>query len=333
MPSRLSTARPPSLPIDPRRLRRYDAVHRRREQRKLEAIRTQRPRDVDVIGVTRATRGDDGDIIEAVGAARLLASADLNFHDGILGWGADDEPVREPPTLAVRRVVMETWFRQTPHDAGTCARPRPRRRAGGGACGRAVRRRAPRRARSTRCSALSARPGIGPPAARSAATADRAEEIDRHAADVAAGLAQDTADAHDTAFADLAELDMKLCSTCSRRCASRAAPPSRRSWGRPSPRRRPQPHPERARRPARPRRDGRGRRQPAARPPSATRSASSARPSPARAATTPRQHLRRLRRPDQDLLHDHVEARRSSVWLANNPGNSDELGGMGLRHR
>jgi hypothetical protein len=39
---------------------------------------------------------------------------------------------------------------------------------------------------------------------------ERTEEIDRHAADVAAGLAQDDAGAHDTAFAELAKLDMKL---------------------------------------------------------------------------------------------------------------------------
>jgi hypothetical protein len=39
---------------------------------------------------------------------------------------------------------------------------------------------------------------------------ERTEEIDRHAADVGAGLAQDTADAHDTAFGELAKLDMKL---------------------------------------------------------------------------------------------------------------------------
>ena len=95
---------------------------------------------------------------------------------------------------------METWFRQTAHDARTCADPRPagavpvaspaaapfvgalpesqvdvvlslQRTAGNRATGRAL--------------------GRKPD--------ERTEEIDRHAADVGAGLAQDTADAHDTA--------------------------------------------------------------------------------------------------------------------------------------
>ncbi|WP_157592259.1 hypothetical protein [Solirubrobacter soli] len=39
---------------------------------------------------------------------------------------------------------------------------------------------------------------------------DRTEEIDRHAADVGNGLSQQTADAHNTAFRILAGLDMKL---------------------------------------------------------------------------------------------------------------------------
>ena len=61
----------------------------------------ERPRDVDVIGVARAARGDDRDVIEAIGAARLLASADLNFHDGILGWGADGTSAYVSPSVVM----------------------------------------------------------------------------------------------------------------------------------------------------------------------------------------------------------------------------------------
>ncbi len=72
-----------------RRLGRDDAVHRRRQQRQLEPVRPERPRHVDVVGVARAPRRHDRDVVESIGASRLLASADLNFHDGILGFAAD----------------------------------------------------------------------------------------------------------------------------------------------------------------------------------------------------------------------------------------------------
>ena len=70
-------------------LGRHDAVHGRGEQRQLEAIGPERPRDVDVVGIPRAPRRDDRDVVESVGAARLLASADLYLHEGILGVLAD----------------------------------------------------------------------------------------------------------------------------------------------------------------------------------------------------------------------------------------------------
>src|SRR5215213_10036695 len=54
------------------------------------SVGPERPRDVHVIGVAGAPRGHDGDVVESIGAARLLASADLNFHDGILGLVADE---------------------------------------------------------------------------------------------------------------------------------------------------------------------------------------------------------------------------------------------------
>ena len=91
MPSRLSTPRPPSLPIEAGGLGADDAVHRRGEQRQLEAVRTERPGDVDVVGIARPPRRDDRDVVESVGATTLLAAADLDFHgnpewDGV-DWG------------------------------------------------------------------------------------------------------------------------------------------------------------------------------------------------------------------------------------------------------
>ena len=94
MPSRLRTARPPSLPTMPARRRRDDAVHRRRQQRQLEAVVAELPGDVDVVGVARAPRGHDRDVVEAVGAAGLLPAADLDLHQGILGSRADEKTPR-----------------------------------------------------------------------------------------------------------------------------------------------------------------------------------------------------------------------------------------------
>ena len=62
------------------RLGRDDAVERRRQQRQLEPVGTERPRDVDVVGVPRAPRRDDRDVVESVGPAGLLSAADLYFH-------------------------------------------------------------------------------------------------------------------------------------------------------------------------------------------------------------------------------------------------------------
>ena len=70
------------------------------EQGKLEPVGTQRPRDVHVIGVPRSAGRDDRNVVESVGATRLLASADLYFHGGILGVGAD---VKTPMYAEVRR--------------------------------------------------------------------------------------------------------------------------------------------------------------------------------------------------------------------------------------
>ena len=67
------------------------AVHGRGEARELQRVRAELPGDVDVLGVARAAAGDDGDVVEPVGAAALLAAADLYFHAVLLG-GADATP-------------------------------------------------------------------------------------------------------------------------------------------------------------------------------------------------------------------------------------------------
>ena len=63
-----------------RRLRADDAIHRRGQQRELEAVRAQRPGDVDVVGIARPPRRHDRDVVEPVGPSSLLAATDLDFH-------------------------------------------------------------------------------------------------------------------------------------------------------------------------------------------------------------------------------------------------------------
>ncbi len=60
--------------------RRDDAVHRRGEQRQLEQVGPELPADVDILGVARAPARHDRDVIEPVGASRLLAPPDLDLH-------------------------------------------------------------------------------------------------------------------------------------------------------------------------------------------------------------------------------------------------------------
>ena len=88
-PLEVQHGEPAEAADDARGLRRDDPVHRGGEQRELEAVRAERPGDVDVVGIARPARRDDRYVIESIGAARLLASADLDLHGGILGVGAD----------------------------------------------------------------------------------------------------------------------------------------------------------------------------------------------------------------------------------------------------
>ena len=60
-------------------LRGHDAVHRAGDQRQLEAVGVDLPGDRDVLGVARAPGGHDGDVVEGIGPAAPLATADLDL--------------------------------------------------------------------------------------------------------------------------------------------------------------------------------------------------------------------------------------------------------------
>ena len=69
---------------------RDDAVERGGEQRQLEAVGTERPGDVDVVGIARPARRHDRDVVKPVGPAGLLSAPDFYFHCGIVRAPADD---------------------------------------------------------------------------------------------------------------------------------------------------------------------------------------------------------------------------------------------------
>src|ERR1700761_8023780 len=78
MPSRLSTARPPSLPIRP-------AVSGETTPSSAAARRGSSKRyGPSVHGIPGAAGRDDRDLVEPVGATRLLSAADLYFHLSIV---------------------------------------------------------------------------------------------------------------------------------------------------------------------------------------------------------------------------------------------------------
>ena len=52
------------------------------------------PGDVDVVGIARAPRRHDRDVVEAVCPTGLLAASDLYFHRGILAVAADEKTPR-----------------------------------------------------------------------------------------------------------------------------------------------------------------------------------------------------------------------------------------------
>src|SRR5947209_17603240 len=71
---------PAELAHEACRLRGDDAVESGGEQRQVEAVRPERPADIDVVGVTGTPRRDDRNVVESVGAARLFAASNLYFH-------------------------------------------------------------------------------------------------------------------------------------------------------------------------------------------------------------------------------------------------------------
>ena len=110
------------LAEDPGRLGRDDAVHRRGQERKLEPVGPDHRGDVDVIGVSRAPRGHDRDVIEAVCAAALLAAADLNFHWRILGSLADEQRAyQRHPTVTAGVSSCSTRTSGTSRSTSRCS--------------------------------------------------------------------------------------------------------------------------------------------------------------------------------------------------------------------
>ncbi len=64
--------------------RAHDAVHGGGHQGQLEAVGVDLPGDVHVLGVARAPRGHDRDVVEAVGLTPGLADADLDLATPVL---------------------------------------------------------------------------------------------------------------------------------------------------------------------------------------------------------------------------------------------------------
>ena len=80
-------------PDDARGLGGDDAVHRGGHHRQLELVGPELPGDVDVVGVTRAPRGHDRDVVEAVRPAALLAPSDVDLHCCMMAAHADGRGV------------------------------------------------------------------------------------------------------------------------------------------------------------------------------------------------------------------------------------------------
>src|SRR6185503_2949911 len=80
---------PAELADNPSRLQRNDAVEGGRQEQQFKPIRTERPRDVDVVRITRPSRQDDRDVVEFVRPPGLLATSDFYFHYGIVFPAAD----------------------------------------------------------------------------------------------------------------------------------------------------------------------------------------------------------------------------------------------------
>ena len=60
-------------------LRRHHRVHRGGDHRHVEVVGVDLPADRDLLGVARAARRHDGDVVEGIGPAAALATADLDL--------------------------------------------------------------------------------------------------------------------------------------------------------------------------------------------------------------------------------------------------------------
>jgi len=86
----IGVARPDALEVEHRQpaqladrdrdRRRDDAVHRGGEEGEFEQVGPELPADIDILGVARAPARHDRDVIEPVGASRLLAPPYLDLH-------------------------------------------------------------------------------------------------------------------------------------------------------------------------------------------------------------------------------------------------------------
>ena len=84
----------------------HDPVHRRAEERQLEAERVELPGDVDVLGVARPPARDDRDVVEAVGLPTRLVDPDLDLCHGALRFAVRSPArPRRSPNLPARCVA------------------------------------------------------------------------------------------------------------------------------------------------------------------------------------------------------------------------------------
>ena len=68
------------LADDPRRAGVDHAVHRRRQERQLERVPVELPREIDVLGIARPPARHDRDLVQPVRPPPLLAPPDLDLH-------------------------------------------------------------------------------------------------------------------------------------------------------------------------------------------------------------------------------------------------------------
>src|SRR5690606_11257121 len=83
-------------------LRRHDRVHRSGDYRHLEAVRVDLPSGGHLFEPARTPARHDRDVVERVGAAAALASADLDFRHPPSLFGADSRPRSRPPPADYR---------------------------------------------------------------------------------------------------------------------------------------------------------------------------------------------------------------------------------------